>query len=133
MRNISLKRKSLNESVAEWRDNFRHRVSRCEMCLKPTSAELLDVHECVTGSHRHKALAKNYTVLALHRLCHQKMETLTIAHQLAYLLRARPSDLNMGAYYWLTGRKWPEIKLIHDYLKKIKASEQPRGYGPRAS
>lgn len=112
MKPWSKKRRIRWSQVESWRNRFKERVSRCEMCLKASDPLYLDVHECVTGSLRQHALDKEWAVLALHRRCHTIMETLTIPHQLAYLLRARPDEFHLEAYHKLTGRKWPSVEQI---------------------
>ena len=123
MRRVSKKRRKLNDSVANWRDSFRKRVGRCEKCLKKADPDVLDVHELVPGSSRAKALDKPFAVLALHRGCHNYIETLTIPHQLAYLMRARPNDYRPDLYYALIGRNWPDTEHVIYFLKRLKEVE----------
>jgi len=120
VRRVSKKRQKLINSTREWRDDFRNRVSRCEVCLQPCSPELLDVHELVFAPVRSKALDKPYAVLACHRRCHDYIETLTIPHQLAYLMRAAPERFDMERYWWLTKRRWPDVSDIIYFLEKLK-------------
>jgi hypothetical protein len=65
MRRVSLKRQQLMREVAPWREAFRQRVGRCEYCLKPRMPDALAVHEISRGSHRRKALASEFAVLAV--------------------------------------------------------------------
>jgi hypothetical protein len=120
MRRISPKRRQLIEATRQWRDDFRAEIGRCEKCLKPTSPAALDVHELVAGSSRAKALDKRYAVLCLHRACHTLLEAMTIPRQLAYLLRARPQDVDMESYYRLTGRRWPDLADIRGFYEELK-------------
>ena len=108
IRRVSKKRAALNKFVAQFREDLRKEVGRCEFCLKPARWQSLDVHELVTGIDRAKALDKRYAVLCLHRKCHDKIEQLIVSAQIAYLMRARPADYDMPAYHLLTNRNWPD-------------------------
>lgn len=120
MRRVSKKRKKLINQTREWRDELRNRVGRCEVCLQHCSAELLDVHELVFAPLRAKALDKPYAVLACHRRCHDYIETLTIPHQLAYLLRAAPERWNLEKYWFLCRRNWPDMEAVLYFLARLK-------------
>jgi hypothetical protein len=119
MRRVSKKRAALNKAVKEWRRAIREEVGRCEFCLKPAHWETLDVHELVPAYARAKALDKRFAVLNAHRECHGTLEAMTIPWQLAYLLRARPQDFDMAAYYKLTGRVWPDEEDIQRKFEQL--------------
>lgn len=119
MRRISAKRRALYERVRDFRDDFRWRVGRCEVCLKKAGPSVLDIHEVVDGSNRSKALDKRYAILACHRRCHEYLETITIPHQLAYLMRARPQDFQPEKYYALIGRNWPDVSHVIWFLERL--------------
>ena len=119
MRRVSKKRRAVLSQVAKWRQDFRLRVGRCEKCLRPAPPDRLDVHELTPGCDRVRALNKSYAVLALHRFCHTEIEALTIPPQMAYLIRARPTDFNLEAYWQLIGRRWPDLEHILYFLEKL--------------
>jgi hypothetical protein len=120
MRRVSKKRQALNSQVVHWREQFRESVGRCEKCLTPCSPENLDVHELVPGYVRAKSLDKRYAVMAVHRHCHTELEAMTIPHQMAYMIRARSKDFDLGAYWKLIGRRWPDMEHILYFLEKLK-------------
>lgn len=126
MRRISAKRRALYDQVREYREHFRWEVGRCEVCLEKAGPSVLDVHELVPGNHRHKALDKPYAILAVHRNCHNYIETLTIPHQLAYLLRSRPNDYHPEKYYELIGRRWPATEHVIYFLERLDHEEHGR-------
>jgi hypothetical protein len=101
------------------REALKTRVQRCEFCLKPAAPEWLDCHELVPGNHRTKALDQDYALLCVTRLCHGKIEQLTIPNQLAYLYLARPSDFDLEKYYKLIGRRWPDWDEVSFFVTAI--------------
>lgn len=103
--------------MEQWREDFKTRLSKCEVCR---TADCHDLHELVPGYVRQKALDQEYAILGCCRSCHDFLETLTIPHQLAFLLLARPNNFDIERYYCLCGRRWPDIETIKSFASQIK-------------
>lgn len=113
MRNTSPKRARLLRKVTPWRDAFKARVGRCEFCLKARMPEALAVHEISRGSHRWKALACGFAVLAVCKEpwndppCHDTVQLWSEAKQLALLYLVRSSSYSLSDYLDMTNPRAP--------------------------
>jgi hypothetical protein len=108
MKQVSDKRRALNDAVRPWRQAIRDRVKRCEHCLKRKLPSELDVDEIARGSCRAIALTAEYAVLVVCRLCHRKVQDWSRARRLALLMLARPAEYCLEKFWALTKRNWPD-------------------------
>ena len=106
------------------RERLTMRVQRCEYCLQPAAPENLDCHELVPGDSRTKAIDQEYALLCVTRLCHAKIEQLTIPNQLAYLYLADSPRFDLSAFHKLIGRNWPSWDEVSFFVTAIIESRQ---------
>jgi hypothetical protein len=126
MRSNTPARRALNAAAAEWREELRNSVGRCEFCGQWVRA--LSVHEVARGNGiRPKALRAEYAVLVLcvdlDSACHRTLERLAGDDQralgLALLRRSRPEDYDLERFYRLTARRFPSAELVELWRKRL--------------
>jgi hypothetical protein len=126
VRRVSLKRQQLMREVKPWRDAFKARVGRCEYCLKPRMADALAVHEISRGSHRRKALASEFAVLAVclepwgDPPCHDTVQGWPEVKQLALLYLVRQSDYDLQAFLEMTNYRAPRRIMQSEVDREIR-------------
>lgn len=126
MRRQSLKRQELMREVTPWRNAFKERVGRCEYCLKQRMPDALAVHEISRGSHRRKALASEFAVLAVcldpwgKPPCHDTVQVWSEVKQLALLYLVRQSDYDLQAYLEMTNYRAPRRIMQSEVDREIR-------------
>ena len=131
MRKVSEKRRRLNAAVAPWRHAMKERISRCEFCLRPCSAEWLTLHELARGIHRRRCLDKPFALLCVHwtvwsdshelQACHALVHDEPIERQLARLYMVRPSEYSLEAFWELRGRRFPDQSAVDAEIEQLLA------------
>lgn len=96
--------KASTDSVREWRRNRVFEIGVCDLCCEydfPT----LCLHEIARGCCRKAALCEPAAQLCVCFWCHQVVERMPLALQLALLLHVRPTDYSICRYNQIATRK----------------------------
>lgn len=118
MRRMSKKRRARLKEVAQFRQDFRAELGKCEWCQKKKPI----LHEIARGTaDRKKALDARYAILGLcDPGCHQIVGEWPRAKQLALLLLRRPKDFDLPAFHAMCDRNWPQIEDVLSWAEQLQ-------------
>lgn len=93
MRRVSKQRAALMAEAGPWREAFKARIGKCEVCQKLRDPDYLACHEVCRGPWRRKALMAPFALLVVCRYadfqkqrdCHAEIQDWKEVKQLALL------------------------------------------------
>lgn len=94
LRRESKKAREQRDRIAPVRVAYKSLVGRCERCFQPGNAASLDLHEIPAGAHRHRAAGQPLCWLVLCRKCHEEVQGIDYAEQLAIRTESSRRALN---------------------------------------
>jgi hypothetical protein len=110
----------MNTATKKWREQ-RVREFQCDICRGDSHL----IHEVARGQHRQNAWDKAYATLCLCSPCHDRVhQGMSLAEQLGWLQVRRPDEMDLEAFYKLTGRRYPDIIDIGIHAATIKVAER---------
>ena len=106
MKRYSPKRSKLNEVADEWRRQRLCDLDKCDLC----QGQATELHEIARGPNRLRFLMEPCGQLATCRACHEVLDGMSMAKQLAWLRFRRPEDFNLEWFWVLSNRNFPSYE-----------------------
>ena len=95
-----------------------NRPTKCEWCGDSCQTE---EHHIAQGKDRKFAIDNMACVIFLCHDCHQKIQGIRDSRMigLAILMVRRRDDFSLQEFYRVTERRWPDLKDIHQWRKRL--------------
>lgn len=109
----------LLRAISPFREALQKEIGRCELCLRGKPA----LHELTQGyGRRVQALAERGLILGLCWKCHHRVHSMGLRGKLlclALLKIRRPADYNLGLFWEVNGRRWPDAEEVAEFEKQV--------------
>lgn len=124
MRRRSLKNAARQPLVDDFRESlFNELGGYCDWC---GIGDRLDPHEIARAGSKQGAIMERCAVLLLCRDCHEAVHRHADdrAIGLAVLYLSRPSDFDYERFVALTGRRFPELRAVMRWTRRLSMSRK---------